>query len=97
MMKLFPITIRLFTGVVLISATALPKEISEQSETPAAKEIDKHVHNYGDLDRTCIRWTDKCRNCSRSVSGDLICSNIGIACEPAKVECLERRQDDEKR
>jgi hypothetical protein len=98
MVKLFGATIRLFAGVILISTTALPQEISDQIELPAAKGIEKHVHNYGDLDETCVRWTDKCRNCSRSVSGDSICSNIGIAaCEPAEVECLERRQSGDQK
>src|SRR5262245_26481414 len=66
--------------------------------SPPTKEIEKHLNNYGNFDNTCIRWTDKCRNCSRSISGDHpVCSNIGIACEPAEVECLERQQDGEKK
>ena len=52
-----------------------------------ASRIEAHVHNYGELDGTCIRWTDGCRNCDRA-----FCSNIGIACQPAKIKCVERRE-----
>jgi hypothetical protein len=98
MAKLFGTRIRLFASVMLISTTALAQQISEEIASPPTKEIEKHLHNYGNFDNTCIRWTDKCRNCSRSTSGDdLVCSNIGIACEPAEVECLQRQQDGEKK
>jgi hypothetical protein len=90
--------IRLFASVMLISATALAQQTSEEIASPPTKEFEKHLHNYGNFDKTCIRWTDKCRNCSRNTSGDdLVCSNIGIACEPAEVECLQRQQDGEKK
>lgn len=95
MVKLFGARIRLFASVMLISTTALAQQ---EITSPPTKEIEKHLNNYGNFDNTCIRWTDKCRNCSRSTSGDHpVCSNIGIACEPAEVECLERQQDGEKK
>jgi len=95
MVKLFGARIRLFASVMLISTTALAQQ---EITSPPTKEIEKHLNNYGNFDNTCIRWTDKCRNCSRSISGDHpVCSNIGIACEPAEVECLERQQDGEKK
>ena len=89
---------RVVASVMLISTTALAQQTSEEIASSPTKEIEKHLHNYGNFDNTCIRWTDKCRNCSRSTSGDdLVCSNIGIACEPAEVECLQRQQDGEKK
>jgi hypothetical protein len=85
---------RVVASVMLISTTALAQQTSEEIASSPTKEIEKHLHNYGNFDNTCIRWTDKCRNCSRSISGDdLVCSNIGIACEPAEIECLQRQQD----
>jgi hypothetical protein len=97
--KLFGARIRLFASVMLISTTALAQQKSqEMASPPPAKEIEKHLHNYGNFDNTCIRWTDKCRNCSRSTNGDPpVCSNIGISCEPTEVECLERQQDGAKK
>ena len=94
MAKLFGTSIRVIASVMLISSTALAQQTSEEIASSPTKEIEKHLHNYGNFDNTCIRWTDKCRNCSRSISGDdLVCSNIGIACEPAEIECLQRQQD----
>jgi hypothetical protein len=39
----------------------------------------------------CSRWTDECVNCSRAGEGDAVCSNIGFACQPQAVRCLDRR------
>jgi hypothetical protein len=57
----------------------------------AGRQSQMHVHNYGDFDQTCIRWTDHCRTCVRGSSDAApVCSNIGIACQPEKVECTAR-------
>jgi hypothetical protein len=45
----------------VVNATASAQQTSEQIKSPASTEIEKHVHNYGDVDNTCIRWTDQCR------------------------------------
>jgi hypothetical protein len=52
-----------------------------------------HVHNYGALDPTCLRWTDGCRTCGRGTEGEATCSNIGIACQPAEVKCIAQKQE----
>jgi hypothetical protein len=37
----------------------------------------------------CSRWTDECVNCARGAEGDApVCSNIGFACQPKAVRCL---------
>jgi hypothetical protein len=59
--------------------------------TPAPK-AEPHVHNYGDVDQTCVRWTNECRICGWGKDNALACSNIGIACQPTKVRCLQRQQ-----
>jgi hypothetical protein len=90
--------IALLGTVLLMGTRASAEQASDQIQPPASEQIQKHVHNYGDIDSTCIRWTDQCRTCNRSTSAqESICSNIGIACQPAEVECLERRQDGEKK
>jgi hypothetical protein len=66
MAKLFGARIRPVASVMLISTTALAQQTSEEIASSPTKEIEKHLHNYGNFDNTCIRWTDKCRNCSRS-------------------------------
>jgi hypothetical protein len=89
MSRPFAATLGLLEVVLLLSMTA-----STQGP-PLSNEIEKHVFNYGDHDSTCIRWTDKCRTCNRSISDDIVCSNIGIACQPAEVDCLERQRGDD--
>src|SRR5215471_18368315 len=61
----------------------------EAAGPPATKQVETHVHNYGDRNSACLRWSDQCRTCSRSSGGDPVCSNIGIACQPVAVQCLE--------
>ena len=37
----------------------------------------------------CSRWTDDCVNCARSSEGEApVCSNIGFACQPKAIRCL---------
>ena len=51
------------------------------------------VQAYGDRNKSCAAWTDDCVTCSRKDEAELVCSNIGIACQPKDVRCL-RQQDD---
>src|SRR5262245_25233722 len=56
---------------------------------PAARDVD--IFNYGEVDKTCMSWTDGCRNCSRGTGPFPNCGNIGIACQPrATVTCFGR-------
>ena len=54
---------------------------------PAAE---RSIHGYGDRDKTCTAWTDTCRSCARGAEGTILCSNIGIACQPAEITCTRR-------
>jgi hypothetical protein len=88
----------MLTLVGLVLATAVrSQEAPGQTTPPASTDSEKHVHNYADFDKSCRRWTDRCRTCSRETGAELSCSNIGIACTPAAVECLEREKDPEKK
>jgi len=89
---IFAASLGLLGAVLLVTTTASAPQASDQVKAPASEQIQKHVHNYGDIDRTCMRWTDQCRICTRAG-----CSNIGIACQPASVECLEHEQADDKK
>ena len=51
---------------------------------------DISIHDYGDHDTDCAEWTDRCRTCSRSASGEQVCSNIGPACQPAAITCARK-------
>jgi len=85
-------------GMVLVTTLASAQKAPDAADAARAGEIQKHLHNYGSLDPTCIRWTDQCRTCSRSTDErEPNCSNIGISCQPKEVECLERSRTDEKK
>jgi hypothetical protein len=85
----------LVLGMVLVTTLASGQKAPDAAR---AGEIQKHLHNYGRLDPTCIQWTDQCRTCSRSADEqEPSCSNIGISCQPKEVECLERSRTDERK
>jgi len=69
----------------LLIAQSSPRQPTETTD----------IFNYGEIDKTCMQWTDGCRNCSRGTGQMPNCSNIGIACQPKdKVTCLDRTPPD---
>jgi hypothetical protein len=44
----------------------------------------------------CAQWTDHCITCERD-AGKIICSNIGIACQPQAIECVRSQPAEEKK
>jgi hypothetical protein len=44
------------------------------------------------VDAACVAWTDGCRTCKRT-GADIVCSNIGIACQPGQDRCTARQSD----
>ncbi len=79
--------------LIMQSSAHEPARFPEQAAAPQA-----NIFNYGDIDKTCTRWTDGCRNCSRGTGQMPDCSNIGIACQPRdKVTCFGRTPDDLKK
>ena len=64
---------------IALALAALSGSTPEQDPGPDVAP-DAHVWNYGDSDRTCLRWTDGCVVCDRGS----LCSNIGAAafCSP---------------
>ena len=69
----------LLTSQCLLSASAQDGFGAAQDNPTAANRAEVH------LDKACMAWTDGCRNCKR----DGGCSNIGIACQPKEVTCLQ--------
>jgi hypothetical protein len=60
------------------------------TKAPASESSEASIHAYGDRDKTCLAWTDKCRSCARGDADAITCSNIGIACQPAEITCTSR-------
>jgi hypothetical protein len=83
-----------FGGVLLtsqfwmLSASAQDSFKATQDNPAAANRAEVHLHNYGEFDKACVARTEGCRNCSR----DAGCSNLGIACQPKEVTCLQRNR-----
>jgi hypothetical protein len=78
----------------LITLTSAQQPIETQ-QPAAVHEVD--IFSYGEVDKTCMRWTDGCRNCSRGSGPMPDCGNIGIACQPQdKVTCFGRAPDSSK-
>jgi hypothetical protein len=78
----------------LITLTSAQRP-TDTPEPPAASEVD--IFNYGEVDKTCTRWTDGCRNCSRDSGPMPNCGNIGIACQPQdKITCFGRGSESSK-
>jgi hypothetical protein len=92
-LALFAAALGLLGALLLVPTTASAPQTFEETKPPDSGQIQRHVHNYGEIDRSCLRWTDQCRICSRTGG----CSNIGIACQPAEVECLEHEQAQERK
>jgi hypothetical protein len=62
-----------------------------QPITPPQEEAS--LHGYGDAEKACQEWTDGCRSCMRPESGEAVCSNIGIACQPQAISCTKRAEE----
>jgi hypothetical protein len=79
---------------LLVTLTSAQQPTDTQ-EPPAASEA--NIFNYGEVDKTCMRWTDGCRNCSRGSGPMPNCGNIGFACQPQdKVTCSGRSPESSK-
>jgi hypothetical protein len=87
---------RAILATALLQAVAATAQDSPATASPPAGTSSPalmHIHNYGAFDLTCLRWTDGCRTCSRGAAGESICSNIGIACQPAEVKCVAQKDE----
>ncbi len=76
----------LFVAFSLLAALAADKPVP-RATAPAG---DVTLQGYGDTNKTCQEWTDGCRTCVRQEGGEPGCSNIGPACQPAKINCARQ-------
>jgi hypothetical protein len=82
--------------VLTIAALALVLMVGASAQPPLNPPLrldlpeDISMHGYGDSDKACASWTDGCMTCRRGVSGDPICPNIGISCQPQKIRCVRK-------
>jgi hypothetical protein len=81
--------------IAIVAALTAPPALG-QTPAPAPLPNDPSLHAFGDTDKTCTAWTDQCRSCTRGTGGEIACSNIGIACQPAAITCTTRQTDPPK-
>jgi hypothetical protein len=79
-----------FVSVALSVGAAAFAQPSAPAPGPAATA--PAFQGFGDVDKTCLAWTDQCRSCRREADDTVNCSNIGIACQPAEIRCTARRE-----
>ena len=86
--------------VLAVAAFALGASAQTQAPKPDPAAEEASLHGYGDTNKRCQEWTDGCRACARPESGEAICSNIGIACQPKAISCtkqVEEKKAEEKK
>jgi hypothetical protein len=63
----------------------LPPDRPAQQQTSGPKETSVHTGPP-----QCLRWSDNCVSCTRaSIEDTPACSNIGPACQPGPIQCLQ--------
>jgi len=60
---------------------------AETTENPKGVET---LWQFGKKESSCIEWGDGCRICRRISQDEIVCSNIGIACQIKEVKCLRK-------
>jgi hypothetical protein len=88
-----------FTAAVLLVCLSLAASQDSSIRDAMAAELPLlprgavSVPGYGDQNKACQEWTDGCRTCTRPESGDPVCSNPGIACQPKTISCTRRAEE----
>jgi hypothetical protein len=80
-------------AAIVLAIAAFALAASAQTPAPAPAQEEASLHGFGDTDKTCQEWTDGCRTCMRPESGEAVCSNIGIACQPKAISCTRRVEE----
>jgi hypothetical protein len=87
-----------FTAAVLFACLLLAASQDSSirdamaADLPVVPRSEVSIQGYGDSDKACQEWTDGCRTCTRPESGDAVCSNPGIACQPKAISCTKRAE-----
>lgn len=65
----------------------LPLPPDQPAQTQSSGPQETSVHNGPPQ---CLRWTDGCVSCTRNdTKNKPACSNIGPACQPAEIRCMQ--------
>ncbi|MGZ8388643.1 MAG: hypothetical protein ACXWVE_10505 [Rhodoplanes sp.] len=78
--------------IFLGAASAQAQDNQPKPEAAPAAPPTVSIQGYGVSDKACLEWNDGCRTCRRPETGETVCANIGIACQPTAVTCTRRRE-----
>jgi hypothetical protein len=65
---------------------AKPSAAPSQAAPPSAP---ANANPLSPPTNACLEWSDGCRTCQRP-AGEIICSNVGIACVPKQNQCVRQ-------
>ena len=83
---------RVFNTLALIGLLVCGAAAPSAPPAMVASVADISIHTYGDHDKSCAEWTDRCRTCRRTEAGEQVCSNIGPTCQPAAITCTRKTE-----
>jgi hypothetical protein len=75
----------IIAGFVVDTALA-----AETTEAPKGVET---LWQFRNKESSCTEWGDGCRICRRISQDEIICSNIGIACQIKEIKCQLRNDE----
>ena len=78
--------------LLALVSTASAQLSSPPAQVPTPAQEEASMRGYADNDKSCQEWTDGCGTCTRSDTGEPVCPNIGIACQPKTIACLRRAE-----
>jgi hypothetical protein len=76
-------------SVAIVANALTPAFAADAPIPPPEQTAPKESSVHADQPQ-CLRWTDECVSCSRGENGGApVCSNIGVACQPQAIRCLQ--------
>jgi hypothetical protein len=70
----------------------MPKTLEEMGAVPRASDVPPSMEGYGEVNPTCLEWSDGCQTCRAETSGAKpACSTVAIACKRAAPSCAKVR------
>jgi hypothetical protein len=74
-----------------LSAAAIAADLEiAPPRKPAPSAAPVSANPLAPPDAACLEWTDDCRVCQKSPTGETSCSNVGAACVAKAPRCTRR-------
>lgn len=78
-------------SILLIALLSVHSPMANgEGVSPAAPRTEAHDKGSDEASEDCNFKTHECELCSMDADGKVICSSVGIACEPTKWSCLKQ-------